>query len=81
TISRNFYIKLPLGQGISASELLRDRRTDAEGEFTAPQLARLARTRGIDMPIVAAVEQLLSGAGVGSVLEDLLSRPPRAEGI
>ncbi|MBA2770911.1 MAG: NAD(P)-dependent glycerol-3-phosphate dehydrogenase [Sphingomonas sp.] len=81
TSSRNFSLGVGLGQGRSASELLRDRRTVAEGAFTAPVLARLARTRGIDMPIVAAVEQLLSGAGVGSVLEDLLSRPPRAEGI
>ena len=61
--------------------MLADRRTVAEGAFTAPVLARLARERGIDMPIVAAVDRLLTGAGVNSVLEDLLSRPPRAEGL
>ncbi len=81
TSSRNFSLGVGLGQGRSAAELLEDRRTVAEGAFTAPVLARLARERGIDMPIVAAVEQLLSGAAVASVLEDLLSRPPRAEGI
>ena len=58
-----------------------DRRTVAEGAFTAPVLARLARERSIEMPIVAAVDRLLSGASVDSVLEELLSRPPRAEGI
>ncbi len=81
TASRNFSLGVGLGQGRSAAELLADRRTVAEGAFTAPVLARLARERGIDMPIVAAVDRLLSGAAVDAVLEDLLSRPPRAEGI
>ena len=57
-----------------------DRRTVAEGAYTAPVLDRLARERGIDMPIVAAVNALLSGSiEVDAVLEGLLSRPPRVE--
>ena len=52
-----------------------------KGAFTAPVLARLAREKGIDMPIVDAVDALLAGrASVDEVLERLLSRPPRAEG-
>ena len=52
----------------------------AEGAFTAPVLRRLANQRGIDMPIVAAVDDLLAGrAEVNVVLESLLSRPPRTE--
>ena len=59
-----------------------DRRTVAEGAFTAPVLARLAKEKGVDMPIVEAVVQLLSGeATVDAVLEALMSRPPRAESI
>lgn len=81
TSSRNYSLGVGLGQGRSAAELMKDRRTVAEGAFTAPVLARLAAKRGIDMPIVAAVDRLLNGAAVDSVLEDLLSRPPRAEGI
>ena len=81
TSSRNFSLGVGLGEGRSAAELLADRRTVAEGAFTAPVLARLARERDIDMPIVAAVDRLLSGAAVDSVLEDLLSRPPRSEGV
>ena len=43
-------------------------------------LARLAREKGIDMPVVAAVDKLLSGrAGVDQVLQELLARPPRPE--
>lgn len=80
TSSRNFNLGKGLGEGRSAAELLADRHTIAEGAFTAPVLARLAIERGIDMPIVASVDRLLKGAGVDSVLESLLARPPRSEG-
>ena len=57
-----------------------DRRTVAEGAFTAPILRRLAEAKRIDMPIVAAVDDLLSGrSSVAAVLEALLARPPRPE--
>jgi glycerol-3-phosphate dehydrogenase (NAD(P)+) len=80
TSSRNFSLGLGIGQGRSAAELMADRRTVAEGAFTAPVLARLARDKDIDMPIVDAVDALLAGrASVDGVLEQLLSRPPRPE--
>ncbi|URD60234.1 NAD(P)-dependent glycerol-3-phosphate dehydrogenase [Sphingomonas sp. KRR8] len=80
TSSRNYSLGVGLGQGRPAADLLTDRRTVAEGAFTAPVLHRLAQERGIDMPIVAAVATLLAGhASVDAVLESLLSRPPRAE--
>jgi glycerol-3-phosphate dehydrogenase (NAD(P)+) len=78
--SRNFSLGLGIGQGRSAAELMADRRTVAEGAFTAPVLSRLAREKQIDMPIVDAVDALLAGrASVDEVLEQLLSRPPRLE--
>jgi glycerol-3-phosphate dehydrogenase (NAD(P)+) len=59
-----------------------NRKTVAEGAFTAPVLARLARDKGIDMPIVEAVDALIAGrADVDQVLEALLSRPSKAEAI
>jgi glycerol-3-phosphate dehydrogenase (NAD(P)+) len=82
TSSRNYSLGKGLGEGRSAAELMSDRRTVAEGAFTAPVLARLARDGGIDMPIVAAVDALLDGrASVDQVLDGLLARPPRAEAI
>lgn len=81
TNSRNYSFGLGLGEGRAAAELMTDRRTVAEGAFTAPVLARLARERGIDMPIVDSVARLLEGATVDFVLEALLSRPLRAEGV
>jgi glycerol-3-phosphate dehydrogenase (NAD(P)+) len=78
--SRNFSLGKGLGEGQSAAELLADRRTVAEGAYTAPVLNRAAEEAGIDMPIVAAVCALLAGsASVDEVVERLLSRPLRSE--
>ena len=80
TSSRNFSFGLGIGQGRSAAELLSNRMTVAEGAFTAPVLARLAAEKGIDMPIVDAVNTLIAGrANVDEVLGALMSRPPKAE--
>ena len=82
TSSRNYSLGVGIGEGKPATELLSNRKTVAEGAFTAPVLARLAREKGIDMPIVDAVDALVAGrADVGQALDALLSRPPRAEGV
>jgi glycerol-3-phosphate dehydrogenase (NAD(P)+) len=82
TSSRNYSLGKGIGEGRSAAELLADRKTVAEGAFTAPVLARLAREKGVDMPIVDAVDALVAGrANVDEVLGALLSRPPKAEAI
>jgi glycerol-3-phosphate dehydrogenase (NAD(P)+) len=82
TSSRNYSLGKGIGEGRSAAELLADRKTVAEGAFTAPVLARIAREKGIDMPIVDAVDALITGrANVDEALDALLTRPPRAEGV
>ncbi|MDP9415526.1 MAG: NAD(P)-dependent glycerol-3-phosphate dehydrogenase [Pseudomonadota bacterium] len=82
TSSRNFSLGKGLGEGSSAAELLADRRTIAEGAYTAPVLVRAAEQAGVDMPIAAAVRALLAGeASVDEVLDNLLSRPLRSEGL
>jgi glycerol-3-phosphate dehydrogenase (NAD(P)+) len=82
TSSRNYSLGKGIGEGRPAADLLADRMTVAEGAFTAPVLARLAREKGIDMPIVDAVDALIAGrANVDEVLGALLSRPPRAEAV
>ena len=78
--SRNFSLGKGLGEGMAAADLLGNRRTVAEGAATAPVLAREAARMHVDMPIVAAVCQLLDGgAGVDDVVADLLARPLRSE--
>ena len=55
TSSRNFSLGKGLGEGQSAASLLADRKTVAEGAFTAPVLQMAARDAGVEMPIVDAV--------------------------
>ena len=82
TSSRNYSLGKGIGEGRCAKELLADRRTVAEGAFTAPVLAKLAREKGVDMPIVGAVDALIDGrANVDQVLGELLSRPPKTEAV
>jgi glycerol-3-phosphate dehydrogenase (NAD(P)+) len=82
TSSRNFSLGKGLGEGRSAAELMADRRTVAEGAFTAPVLKRAAKAAGVDMPIVDAVCALLGGsASVDEVVGSLLARPLRAESV
>ena len=78
--SRNFSLGRGLGQGRAAADLMADRRTVAEGAFTAPVLSQSAKALGVDMPIVAAVCALLEGnATVREVTAALLARPLKAE--
>lgn len=79
TASRNFSLGKALGEGGSATELMADRRTVAEGAHTAPVLRELARTHAVEMPIVEAVSALLEGASPKAVVSALLNRPLRAE--
>jgi glycerol-3-phosphate dehydrogenase (NAD(P)+) len=82
TASRNFSLGKGLGEGARPADLLADRRTVAEGAFTAPVLQRAAAVLGVDMPIVAAVNALLAEeASVDEVVGRLLARPLRAEGV
>lgn len=81
TSSRNFSLGVGLGRGGAAADLLADRRTVAEGAFTAPVLREAAVEAGVEMPITAAVCRLLDGEGVGQVIGDLLARPRTREGV
>jgi glycerol-3-phosphate dehydrogenase (NAD(P)+) len=80
TSSRNFSLGKAIGEGKNVADLMRDRRTVAEGAHTAPVLDRIAKERGIDMPLVDAVATLLTGRiAIDELLETMLSRPPRHE--
>ena len=77
--SRNFAFGLALGRGESVAAAI-GRGKLAEGAHTAPVLVEMARARGVDMPIAAAVADILSGkVGVDGAVEALLARPPKAE--
>ena len=80
TNSRNFSLGKGLGEGRPAADLLANRRTVAEGAFTAPVLRDAARAAGVEMPVAEAVCALLEGrAPVADIVGALLSRPLRPE--
>ena len=78
--SRNFSLGIALGKG-HTPEQARTTTKLAEGFYTAPVLVEMARARGVDMPIAAAVAAVLDGTlSVDAAIENLLTRPFRAEG-
>ena len=80
TASRNFSLGKALGEGQSPEDLLSNRVTVAEGAHTCPVLNELAAKHDVEMPIAAAVAQLLDGAPAREVVSDLLARPLKSEG-
>ncbi|MCP1469930.1 glycerol-3-phosphate dehydrogenase (NAD(P)+) [Sphingobium sp. OAS761] len=80
TNSRNFSLGKGLGEGARAADLLSNRRTVAEGAFTAPVLRDAARAAGVEMPVVEAVCALIADAApLAQVIDALLARPLRPE--
>ena len=80
TNSRNFSLGKGLGEGKPAADLLANRRTVAEGAFTAPVLRDAARAAHVEMPVVEAVCALLEDAmPLSAVIDALLARPLRPE--
>lgn len=78
--SRNMSLGFALGQGKSLNEILASRTSVTEGISTAAAALGLARSRGIDMPVVSAVDMILRDkATVEQSIEALLSRPLRNE--
>ena len=78
--SRNMSLGRALGQGQSLAAVLGERRSIAEGVYTAAAVTRVADEKGIDMPICQAVQAIVAGElSVDAAIEGLLSRPFKAE--
>ena len=78
--SRNYSLGVALGRGRRLADVLAERRTVAEGVFSAEAVTALAAGLGVDMPISAAVDAVLNrGADLDAAIAGLLARPFRAE--
>jgi glycerol-3-phosphate dehydrogenase (NAD(P)+) len=78
--SRNFSLGIALGQGRDLDASGGSGHL-AEGAFTASVLVDMARAKGVEMPIAAAVAAVLDGAlTIEAAIEALLTRPLRSEG-
>ena len=75
-------VGLELAKGRGLEDVLAELGHVAEGVSTAREVARLAAAKGIDMPISEAVDTILSrGERAADVVERLLSRDPKVEGV
>jgi glycerol-3-phosphate dehydrogenase (NAD(P)+) len=80
TQSRNFSLGIGLGRGETPAQASAAAGL-AEGAFTAVALVELAAKAGVEMPIATAVAAILDGSlSVDDAIENLLTRPFRAEG-
>lgn len=78
--SRNMSCGLALGQGRSLEEIMATRTAVTEGVATAPALKTLAHNTGIEMPICAAIANILEGReDVDRVIMRLLARGHKSE--
>jgi len=78
--SRNFSLGHALGGGEKLADIIKNRRTVAEGVATARAVAEAAARDKVDMPICLAVDQILHhNARVEDVILALLSRDIRME--
>ncbi len=78
--SRNTSLGAALGEGRALNDVLGERRSVAEGAASAPAVAALAARHGVEMPICAAIADVLAGRlDVDGAISGLLSRPFRSE--
>ena len=78
--SRNTSLGLALGRGATVQEVLAGRAGVTEGVATAPALVARAAAAEVELPICAAVAELVEGRiTVGQAMERLLARPRREE--
>ncbi len=74
--SRNMSLGIAIGEGQAVADLMKDRKTVAEGYHTSSVLARICREEGLDLPLVMAVNDILhEGKDVNRVITELLNRP------
>jgi glycerol-3-phosphate dehydrogenase (NAD(P)+) len=78
--SRNMSLGRALGHGKTLSEILGSRVAVTEGVYTAAAAVRLAREKGVEMPISEAVHAIIEGrTSVDDAIAGLMQRPFKAE--
>lgn len=78
--SRNMSLGIALGEGKTLEEVLGARSSVSEGVYTASAVSGIAKANGLDLPICAAVDAVVSGGlTIDAAIEGLLARPFRAE--
>ncbi|MHA1565169.1 MAG: NAD(P)H-dependent glycerol-3-phosphate dehydrogenase [Alphaproteobacteria bacterium] len=80
TASRNYALGQSLGSGTALSTIMAGRRTVAEGVYTAAAVVTVAAKHGVEVPICAAVSNVLNDdLDLDAAIGALLTRPLRRE--
>jgi glycerol-3-phosphate dehydrogenase (NAD(P)+) len=75
--SRNASLGIALGEGRNLQEILLERVTVQEGVHSAEAVAELAKRHGVNVPVTAAVDEVLNhGAGIDEAIGRLLAVRP-----
>ena len=78
--SRNTSLGIALGQGRTVDEVLSTRQSVSEGAATASAVVALAARKNVEMPICAAVDDLVAGRKTADdVIDELLARSFKPE--
>lgn len=78
--SRNYQFGMALGAGRSTADIVAGGAKLAEGVATAPVAAALARSLGVEAPLVDAIDAVVAGhSDIANVVAGLMSRPLRRE--
>lgn len=79
--SRNMSLGYALGQGRTLPDIMAERKSVAEGVFTAAAAVALAAKHGVELPICASVDRILNrNAAIDLEIAGLLTRPLKQEG-
>lgn len=79
-LSRNYRLGYAVARGKTVQEALAELGQVAEGYPTALVAQRLAQALGVEMPVLNAVADILSGTrAVPDALHSLMTRPPKGE--
>ncbi|WP_417451985.1 NAD(P)H-dependent glycerol-3-phosphate dehydrogenase [Kordiimonas sp.] len=80
TQSRNMSLGKAIGEGRTFEEIMAERNSVAEGAHTVEIVHKIAGEKGLDMPITAAVYNILKqGREVKAVMDELMARPFTSE--
>lgn len=79
-LSRNRHVGMELGRGRSLAEILASMKMVAEGVRTTSVALAVAHAHGIEMPIVAKMQDVLDGRrSPHEAVADLMGRPQKSE--
>lgn len=80
TQSRNYQFGMALGAGRRTADILASGAKLAEGVATAPVAAALAKSLGVDAPLIDAVDAVVAGTSdIANIVAGLMSRPLKRE--